>query len=195
MTPIRTVIALISLVFLAACGAPPQVSGANQNQQIIELTRAISDLGPDVDPVEAARAAEIAYRYTDQLAREYEIVDPPLIHNIKVNTGLKPRGLCWHWAEDMQNRLNAEGFQTLEVHRAIANADSAILIDHSTALISARGDDMYEALVLDPWRFGGVLYWGPTLEDDRYEWFPQAEVLAKRRARLEAKGRRFVPGT
>ena len=70
-------------------------------------------LGPEVDPDEAARAAEIAFSYTRELAIQYQITDPPLIHNTKVNMGLKPRGLCWHWAEDMERRLKAEGFQTL----------------------------------------------------------------------------------
>ena len=61
-------------------------------------------------PPKQPRAAQISYTYTHQLAQEYEITDLPLIHNTKVNAGLKPRGLCWHWAEDIQNRLNAEGF-------------------------------------------------------------------------------------
>ena len=124
------------------------------------------------------RAARIAYQHTDDLARAYEITDPPLVHNTKVNLGLKPRGLCWHWAEDMEQRLKAEGFDTLQIHRAIANADNPFRIDHSTAIISARGDDMTDGIVLDPWRMGGKLFWAPLREDTRYNWVPRTEVLA-----------------
>ncbi|MEL7117061.1 MAG: hypothetical protein AAGP08_16005, partial [Pseudomonadota bacterium] len=122
------------------------------------------------------------YSYTAVLRDEYQITDPPLVHNFKVNRGIKPRGLCWHWAEDMEKRLKAEGFQTLELHRAIANHDN-IRIDHSTAIVSAKGATMFEGVVIDPWRKGGVLSWMRVRDDDRYDWRPRAEVLAYYRAR------------
>lgn len=169
----------LALLVVAACGAP---SNDVTRADIDALQTAILALGPDVDPVEAARAAEIAYTYTKQLAAEYQITDPPLIHNTKVNLGLRPRGLCWHWATDMEARLKAEGFQTLDMHRAIANAFNPILIDHSTALISARGDGLQDGIVLDPWRYGGRLFWAATADDTKYTWIPRAEVFARKRA-------------
>ncbi|MEM9432638.1 MAG: hypothetical protein AAGA12_01850 [Pseudomonadota bacterium] len=171
---------LISLLFLAACGVPPgEGPRPALRADVLSLTDSIQALGEDVDPGEAARAAEIALSYTYQLAQSYEITDSPLVHNIKVNRGIKPRGLCWHWAEDLEARLKAENFTTLELHRAIANADSPILIDHSTAIISANGADMYDGLVLDPWRKGGQLHWVGVREDTRYTWYPRLEVLKK----------------
>ena len=145
---------------LAACGTygPTDVS----SQEVAKLEAGLLALGPGVDPDEAARAARIAYEYTAVLAREYEIDDAPLVHNTKVNMGLKPRGLCWHWAEDMENRLLKENFQTLDVLRAIANAESDWLIDHSTALLAPRGGGLSDAMVLDPWRYGGRLAWAPV---------------------------------
>jgi hypothetical protein len=138
--------------------------------------REIRALGAYVDPEEARRAARIAFQHTHQLALEYEITDPPLIHNTKVNMGLKPRGLCWHWAEDLEARLAEENFRTLSLHRAIANADNPFRIDHSTVIVSRRGDTMFEGVVLDPWRKGGVLHWTPTRADADYDWRPRAEV-------------------
>jgi hypothetical protein len=147
------------------------------------LTNAILALGPGVDPEEAARAARLAYDYTEVLVIEYEIVDPPIIHNMKVNAGLKPRGLCWHWAEDIERRLKAENFRTLDIHRAIANAGFDFRIDHSTAIISRKGDGMHDGIVLDPWRTGGDLVWVPTTRDT-YAWEPQREVFARKAERL-----------
>nr|WP_239479728.1 hypothetical protein [Actibacterium sp. 188UL27-1] len=172
-------------VTLAACGGTPQVA---TQTEIAELARGIRALGPDVDPVEAERAAQITYSYTRQLAIQYQITDPPLVHNTKVNLGFKPRGLCWHWAEDIERRLKQEGFKTLTMHRAIANADNQWRIDHSTAIISARGDDMYDGIVLDPWRKGGVLFWDELRDDTRYKWRPRAVVLAEKRGKREEEG-------
>lgn len=178
-------LSVLAIVALGACSAPPP-SG---DQQVQKLAVQIRSLGPDIDPEEAERAARIAYDYTAQLAQEYQITDPPLIHNAKVNKGLRPRGLCWHWAEDIERRLRQEEFQTLALHRAIANADNPFRIDHSTAIISRRGETMYDGVILDPWRFGGVLFWSPTLADTRYEWVPRNIVLEKRRQEQLAEQR------
>ncbi|MEM7720318.1 MAG: hypothetical protein AAF222_14060 [Pseudomonadota bacterium] len=135
---------------------------------------------PDVDADEAARAARIAFDHTRALAIQYQITDPPLIHNTKVNLGLKPRGLCWHWAEDIERRLDAESFETLEMNRAIAEG-RGLRIDHSTAIISAAGDGFSRGVVLDPWRNGGELFFAPVLEDTRFNWEAREIVLGRRR--------------
>nr|WP_170784670.1 hypothetical protein [Ruegeria lacuscaerulensis] len=175
---IRSLLCVLTLAVLGACASAPPPSA----DDVQRLAAEIRGLGPGVDPDEANRAAQIAYAYTAQLAQEYEITDPPLIHNAKVNKGLKPRGLCWHWAEDIERRLDQEQFQTLEIHRAIANADNPFRIDHSTSIISRKGETMYDGVILDPWRYGGVLFWSPLPEDTRYDWVPRETVLEKRRA-------------
>ncbi len=174
---IRVLAIVLAVVTLGACSTPPPSTG----DEVQRLASEIRSLGPDVNPEEATRAAQIAYDYTAQLAQEYQITDPPLIHNAKVNKGTRQRGLCWHWAEDIERRLKQENFETLTLHRAIANADNPFRIDHSTAIISRKGETMYDGVVLDPWRYGGTLFWAPLVEDTRYDWVPRDVVLEKRR--------------
>ncbi|WP_170371567.1 hypothetical protein [Ruegeria arenilitoris] len=175
--PMIWALATLAILGLGACSSAPPA----RSHDVARLAAQIQALGPEVDPEEAQRAARVTYAYTAQLAQEYQITDPPLIHNAKVNKGLRPRGLCWHWAEDIERRLKQENFRTLTLHRAIANADNPFRIDHSTAIISRRGDSMYDGVVLDPWRYGGVLFWSPLREDTRYDWVPRDIVLEKRR--------------
>lgn len=130
--------------------------------------------------------ARIAYDYPLQLAVEYQVEDRPIIHNMKVNQGLKPRGLCYQWADDLETRLSAETFQTLKLQRAIANSESALRIEHSTVIVTAPGDSIYEGIVLDPWRNGGVLFWDKVRDDTRYPWLPREEVFQRKRARFGA---------
>ena len=179
---------LFAVMFLANCAVAPEKRGVYSDLEVAELSAMIQALGPEVDE-EADRAARIAFSYTRDLAIAYEITDSPLVHNTKVNMGLKPRGLCWHWAEDMERRLDAEGFQTLDMHRAIANADNSFRIDHSTAIIARKGDGFRQGVVLDPWRKGGILTYVPTLEDREYHWEAQSVVHARKRASLLAQGR------
>lgn len=175
---IRILISLCTVIVLSACATShgPDGPPRGTEAEIAALAASLRALDPGVDPSEAARAARISYEYSHKLAIAYEITDTPLTHNAKVNRGEKPRGLCRHWAEDMEARLNQEGFQTLVVHRAIANAQHRFLIEHSSAVISARGDTMYDGIVIDPWRMGGVLFWSRVPEDTRYPWRPREEV-------------------
>lgn len=165
----------LALAVLAGCGAPPPPESAD----VTRLAAEIRALDPAVDPEEATRAAHIAYEHAHQLALEYEITDPPIVHNTKVNMGLKPRGLCWHWARDMEDRLKQERFQTLDLHRAVANSENAFRLEHSTAIISARGAAYDEGIVLDPWRRGGRLTAVPVKQDSAYNWEPRNEVVAR----------------
>lgn len=186
---ISSLILLLSVMLMAGCGTPP-VDTASRPDQVAKLSSAILALGPEVDPEEAERAARVAYEYVDQLVQEYEITDSPLVHNSKVNLGIKPRGLCYHWANDIEARLNKENFQTLQMHGAIANADNPLLLEHSTAIISRRGDTHMDGIVLDPWRTGGVLHWALTVEDTKYNWRTREEVFEYKRRRQERRDAR-----
>ena len=176
---LTSLLSTLALVVIAGCSSPDIPPPGQEN--IDALTREISSLGPDIDPDEARRAALIAYEYPRQLARQYNVTDLPLIHNAKVNAGLRPRGLCFQWADDLEARLRREDFQTLILHRAIANADT-ILIDHSTVIIARKGEGFQQGIVLDPWRNGGRLFWSRTLKDTRYTWVARRDVFAERAA-------------
>lgn len=183
---VRLFCALLLVVLGNAAMARADGPAPGTPAQISELAAAIQALGPEVDPGEAQRAARVTYDYTYQLAQEYQITDGPLIHNTKVNMGTRPRGLCWHWAQDIETRLKAEKFRTLDLHRAVANSFN-IRLEHSTAIISRKGDGFQQGIVLDPWRKGGVVFWSPTLDDSRYTWMQRDEVFARKRAETKRR--------
>ncbi|MBY6161440.1 hypothetical protein KUV73_11185 [Mameliella alba] len=195
----RAMLSLGAAAALAGCAAPSaqvatgpgfaETPGADAlTGKIAAVERAVLALGPGVDTQEAAFVARVSVRDPLVWAREWGAVDPPLIHNIQVNTGRKPRGLCKHWADDLEARLKKEGLQSLSLHRAIANADN-LRIEHSTVIVSAKGAVMDKGLVLDPWRLGqGRLWFGPVATDPKYRWVPRAEVFAMKRARRARRG-------
>lgn len=158
-----------------------------ETQRIEDLNHAVLSLGDAVDPDEARRAAHISIEYSRELARQYEISGSPVMHNLMVNLGLKQRGLCVDWTTDLLARLKQERFHSLDLHWAIANYETTFRLEHSTVVVSARGDSIYRGLVLDPWRHSGQLYWAPTLGDVGYAWKPQAEIHALKRENGEAR--------
>ncbi|NVK14524.1 MAG: hypothetical protein HWE35_10115 [Rhodobacteraceae bacterium] len=174
---------LLAAAALAGCASAPSATG----NDVEELALALQSMDPQVDPAEARRAAEIAYSHSARLAEQYDVTTSPIIHNTLVNSGVKERGICVHYAEDMQARLNQENFRTLTMLRAIAEPKNEFRIDHSTAVIAAKGDGIYQGIVLDPWRYGGKLYWSATTEDPRYDWEPRMKVLRRKYERRVAK--------
>ncbi|MDH3634973.1 MAG: hypothetical protein OES20_09735 [Gammaproteobacteria bacterium] len=174
----------LALILVQGCASsrpPVELPPMVETQRIQDLSNAILNLGDSIDPSEAQRAALISIEYSHELARQYEISTSPVMHNFLVNLGIKQRGLCIDWTTDLLTRLKQERFYSLDLHWAIANYETAFRLEHSTVIVSARGESIYRGLVLDSWRHSGQLYWAPTLADIGYAWKPQAEIHALKR--------------
>jgi outer membrane murein-binding lipoprotein Lpp len=183
----RVILVFLASLMLAGCTSRPPVD----QRDINALAQEIERLGPGIDPAEARRAAEISFFHSAQLAQEYNITDLPIIHNEKVHQGLRERGLCNHWAEDLSKRLKEENFSTLSIQRAIS-PPTPVRIIHHTAVITGPGDTIYDGIVIDPWRHGGNLFWAPTIKDKRYNWRPRDEVLVELIEKSEERAARKV---
>ncbi|WP_170411313.1 hypothetical protein [Ruegeria arenilitoris] len=164
--------AVLAAIVLGGCVTKQPTVGQSD---IDDLALAIQALGPEVDPAEANNAATIAYSYSQQLKQEWNVTDSAIIHNAKVINGFREFGLCNDWAQAMTTRLKQENFRTLDLHWATSPPTTFRIIHHS-ALISAKGDSMYDGIILDPWRASGALTWAPVREDTKYNWRPRLEV-------------------
>jgi hypothetical protein len=138
-----------------------------------ELAAALQQLHHAVSAEEATLAAETAFTHSLTLARNYRTVRPALVQNVLVNAGLKQRGLCFHWAEDLSARLEALNLRTLEVHRGVARLETRR--EHSSVVLTARSQPFPEGIVLDAWRHSGRLYWN-YVTADKYPWI-RVEVI------------------
>ena len=87
-------------------------------------------------------------------------------------------------------RLRLEEFSSLELHWGIANYESPFRLEHSSVIVSARGQPLEQGLVLDPWRYSGQLHWAPASGDPGYRWRPQAEIHALKRQHASSNGHR-----
>lgn len=178
----RILLALLMLSLFAGCTTGPHV----QHNDPAGLAPAIAGLGPNVDPDEARRAAQITQSYALQLAQEYQITDPPWTHNYKVHRGERPRGICNHFTEDILARLQQEQFKTLTLHWATSPTSLLQGVHHAPA-ISAKGDRVEDGIILDAWRDGGRLFWAPVQADPSYNWQDLNDVqdlLQARRDRM-----------
>ena len=137
-------------------------------EKIRALQKDLADLNRQASELEAERIAETAVTYSRHLAEEYDLVRPAVLHNVFVRIGLKDRGLCYHWAEDLMRQLQAMDLKTYQLHWGVAYRGSE-LREHNSVVITARGQPFETGMVLDPWRNSGDLYW-VLLQTDKYPW-------------------------
>jgi len=138
------------------------------------LTEEIKRLDPSVSPQEAETVARTAVYYSEQLADQWHMVKPVELHNVLVNIGLRPAGLCFQYADCLQAELRAKSLKTLDFERGIAWRGD-VYNEHNCVVVKAVGHPFETGIVLDGWRNAGHLRYAPVLADD-YPWKPKNPV-------------------
>jgi hypothetical protein len=145
----------------------------------------IAALSSRVRADEAQRVAECAYAAAAQLRRDYGVIGgPPSFHNVLVNLGIRKRGLCFQWAEDLLVQLDALKLRTLELHWAEAWGGS--WREHNCVVVTANGQPFRQGIILDCWRHSGHLFWSP-LATDHYPWIEDHNYATVARGKFFAK--------
>src|SRR6266403_2504039 len=89
---------------------------ARDERSIKDLSKALAALAPDVDPAEAEQLSVTAHTTARRLAREYRVVLNPEFTVFLVNVGMRKRGWCGHWAQDIGTELIKLAPKTLVLH-------------------------------------------------------------------------------
>ncbi len=165
-------IALLFLLPLAACVNPG--TPAQRSQRATLLAADLVQLSATVHPREAAQLAEAAVEQSAQLAAQYRPMHIAWLNNNLVNSGVRDRGLCWHWRDDLFPHLFALKLRTLDLHLASARRGEAF--EHNAIVVTENGGRFEDGIVLDPWRRGGVLFW-EKVKADRHPWLPLPREL------------------
>ena len=138
------------------------------SKKINDLYQAIMSLGPNILPNEARFVAREAVLYPKVLANRYKLTSPPLYHNVLVNYGKRPRGLCYQWTRDMGLQINRP-MKSLQFFHAVAFRRN-YWKEHSTLVVAAKGKGVPDGILLDPWRNSGNLFWSRVKDDHKYPW-------------------------
>src|SRR5262249_16343533 len=149
-----------------------------------ELAKQLAALSRRVDPNEAKLLAECAYVTVARLRPEYNMFGTPIFNNFLVYHGLKKRGYCYHWTEDLLLALDKLNLKTLELHWADAYRDT--WQENNCLVVTAKGQPFDHGMILECWRHFGHLRWNLVPSDqDRY--YENAGWAERVRARGAAK--------
>ncbi len=183
----------LALLTLGACADRPAIRrdadgrvvlAPSEEPNITRVAEAIMKLVPEGDPAEARRIADAAVRCGAELAEKYQVNMGPAEHNLLVNFGLRPRGLCWQWTWDMAKALEPVKPKTFDFHWGVAFLGK--FNEHNSVVVTAKGRPFEEGILLDPWRSSGRITCFRVTKDREYTWI--------KRDPLEGSARIFTAG-
>jgi hypothetical protein len=160
--------ALRATSFATASEQPQKFSGSFQVPRS-DLTKAealanqLAALSPSVDRTEATLLANCAYATVSQLRRQYRMFGTPIFNNFLIYQGLKKRGYCYQWSEDLLIALDALQLTSLELHWGESNAGN--WRENNCLVVTAKGQPFRSGIMLDCWRHLGHLYFHPVVSD------------------------------
>jgi hypothetical protein len=158
---------LFLALFLSACAVKP-LSLQQTNHKIDALTHLLEQLSSKVQHFEAQDVAQRSITYSQKLAQKYEAINAPWLQNSLVNLGIKKRGLCHEWAEDLLRYLVQKEYRSFSFHAVGANIGH--LNEHNALSVSLKGEGIARSILLDAWRNSGNLYFVKIDKDEKYKW-------------------------
>jgi len=156
---------LISLL-LAGCTNNPTVPkpSITKTKKLEILLDTLS-----VNKNEAKDLANKAITQSSTLAKDYDLVKPPLFQNFLVNIGLRKKGLCWQFAYDMLDFVKKQNYKSFDYYIGGANIGN-YWSEHNVLVVTCKGCKFSDGILLDPWRNSGDLYFSRLKDDKNYKW-------------------------
>jgi hypothetical protein len=160
----------LALLLLGGCSLTtlPHHNTSSTNLQIDKLNRILIDLNETINPIEAEDFAQKIIIYSHILAKKYDVVAPALWHNTLVNIGIRERGLCYEWSDDLLKYLLIQNYKTLQFYSVVSDRNN--YFEHNALAVLAKGDNLKNSIVLDAWRNSGSLFFVKIKDDKSYNW-------------------------
>jgi len=147
------------------------------------LASKLAALSPTVNREEAELLAECAYATVSKLRRDYRMFGTPIFNNFLIYYGIRKRGYCFQWAEDLLVALDTLKLDSLELHWGESNAGN--WRENNCIVVTAKGQPFNRGIILDCWRHFGHLRWNavtadedPYVENRAYAHFVRAKSAA-----------------
>jgi hypothetical protein len=128
-----------------------------------KLAEELASLSPRVNREEATVLAQCAFATVTKLRREYRMFGTPIFNNFLIYHGLRKRGYCYQWSEDLLIAIDALRLKSLELHWG--EHDPNTWRENNCIVVTAKGQPFNRGIMLECWRHLGHLYFGPIASD------------------------------
>lgn len=136
------------------------------------LLQTFADHNPQGNtPAVDQEAEQLALALIPEIARlkaSYHYIGSPILHNMLINSGMRERGACKDWAEDLLSFLQKRPHRYFRFTWGEANATK--LTEHNVTVIIPLNGQFEDGLLIDPWRKRGNPFWIQVKADKHYKW-------------------------
>ena len=141
-----------------------------------KLTDELASLSRSVNRDEAKLLADCAFSTVTKLRREYRMFGTPIFNNFLIYHGLRKRGYCYQWSEDLLVTLDKLNLKSLEVRWG--EYDPNTWRENNCIVVTAKGQPFNRGIMLECWRHLGHLYFGLVASD--WETYVENSAYARR---------------
>lgn len=141
-----------------------------------KLAGDLASLSPTVNREEAKLLADCAFATVSKLRREFRMFGTPIFNNFLIYHGLRKRGYCYQWSEDLLLALDKLKLNSLELHWGEANPGN--WRENNCLVVTAKGQPFKRGIMLECWRHLGHLYFGPVVAAAANNFDPYVENSA-----------------
>jgi hypothetical protein len=147
----------------------------NDSAKAKALADQLAALSPRVNREDAELLAQCAYATVSELRREYRMFGTPIFNNFLIYHGLRKRGYCYQWSEDLLVALDKLKLTSLELHWG--EYDPRTWRENNCIVVTAKGQPFQRGIMLECWRHLGHLYYGAVVAD--YEHYVENSAYAR----------------
>lgn len=166
MPRIFAIFSLLSFVLVSCSNSVG--SPEFRRQRAAELSLQMQNLSPKVDKKEADAISTALIETAAANKKKYGIIFHRWLHNAMINGGMRERGLCYHWADDMYDVIKKENPKTLAFCKVVGY-NGELYREHHGVSLYAKGGSWEDGIIIDGWRKTGRLHFSP-LKSDIYPW-------------------------
>jgi len=157
---------LLLSFFVAGCAV---TSASVSQSRVKQLAFELNALESSIPSKEAMQLSRDIFKETAKLTKEFKLTSPPWFHNFLVNTGLREKGLCYHWSDALYIHFLKKSYPHFAFHLGGANIGE-YWFEHNVLVVTAKNGKFEKGIVIDPWRDSGKLYFSKVKEDTKYKW-------------------------
>ncbi|MBO0695860.1 MAG: hypothetical protein J2P56_07130, partial [Verrucomicrobia bacterium] len=128
-----------------------------------KLADDLASLSSSVNRDEAKLLADCAFATVTKLRRQYRMFGTPIFNNFLIYHGLRKRGYCYQWSEDLLTTLDALRLKSLDLRWG--EHDPNTWRENNCLVVTAKGQPFNRGIMLECWRHLGHLYFGPIASD------------------------------
>ena len=157
---------LLFVFFVTGCAVTPPTLPQNRIDQLAVELKALDSMIPSKEAIHLSRDI---FHETVRLTKAFKLTSPPWFHNFLVNTGLREKGLCYHWSDALYVHFLKKHYPHFKFHLGGANIGE-YFFEHNVLVVTSRHGKFEEGIVIDPWRDSGKLYFSKLKDDTKYAW-------------------------